>query len=175
MLEKLYFSKLYLQMETRAALVQKSRRIDFAAYAVSAILASLLYVVWVSVSIAFDKAGTDHPSFLFGFGFAFIFLIVAGFGLALLLMVVPWAIVVWARLKARWDGRIYYPALGALLVFTLGCTAAAISPKPLFIDDQTFLQAAVITAQRQGLCLLFSGIAFGACYWWLERRLRAVV
>jgi hypothetical protein len=162
-------------METRAALVPGSRRIDLAAYAVSALLASLLYVVWLSVSVVFDKAGSPHASFLFGLGFAFGFLFVGGFGLALLLMIVPWAIAVWVQLKTRWDGRIYYPALGALLLFSLGCTASAISPKPLFVEDQTFLQAAMITAQRQGLCLVFSGIAFGACYWWLERRLRAVV
>jgi Catalase len=75
--------------------------------------------------------------------------------------------------KTQWDGRIYFPAVGGLLVFTLGCAAASISPKPLFIEDQTFLEGAVITAQRQGPCLLISGIAFGACYWWLERRIRA--
>jgi hypothetical protein len=172
--EKLYFSKLYLQMENRAGLVRNLHQIDLAGYAVSAILASLIYVVWLSVSIAFGEAGTTHPGLLFGFRFAFVFLFVGGFGLALLLMLVPWAIVVWAHFKTRWDGRIYYPGVGALLLFTLGCTTAAISPKPLFIEDQTFLEAAVITAQRQGLCLLFSGIAFGACYWWLERRIRAV-
>jgi len=162
-------------METRATVVRNSHRINFVAYALSALLASLIYVVWVSVSIAFDKAGTTHPGFLFGLGFAFVFLFVGGFGLALLLMIVPWAIVVWAHLKTRWDGRIYYPALAALLLFTLGCTAAAISPKPIIVEDQTFLEAAMITAQREGLCLLFSGIAFGACYWWLQRRIRAVV
>ena len=162
-------------METRAGLVRNSHRIDLAAYAVSALLASLIYVVWLSVSIAFGESGTTHPSVRFGFGFAFVFLFVGGFGLALLLMVVPWAIVVLAQLKTRWDGRIYYPGVGALLLFTLGCTAAAISPKPFWIADQTFLEAAVIAAQREGLCLLFCGFALGACYSWLERRIRAVV
>jgi len=162
-------------MENRDGLVRNLHRIDLVRYAVSAILASLIYVVWLSVAIAFGEAGTTHPGLLFGFGFAFVFLFVGGFGLALLLMIVPWAIVVWVHLKTRWDGRIYYPGVGALLLFTLGCTTAAISPKPLWIEDQTFLEAAVIAAQRQGLCLLFSGIAFGACYWWLERRIRAVL
>jgi hypothetical protein len=32
--------------------------------------------------------------------------------------------------KTQWDGRIYFPAVGGLLVFTLGCAAASISPKP---------------------------------------------
>jgi len=173
--EQLYFSKLYPQMENSSGLVRNLHQIDLVGYAVSAVLASLIYVVWLSVSIAFGEAGTTHPGLLFGFEFAFVFLFVGGFGLALLLMIVPWAIIVWARLKTRWDGRIYYPGVGALLLFTLGCITAAISPKPLWIENQTFLEAAAITAQRQGLCLLFSGIAFGACYWWLERRIRAVL
>lgn len=162
-------------MENSSGLVRNLHQIDLVGYAVSAVLASLIYVVWLSVSIAFGEAGTTHPGLLFGFEFAFVFLFVGGFGLALLLMIVPWAIIVWARLKTRWDGRIYYPGVGALLLFTLGCITAAISPKPLWIENQTFLEAAAITAQRQGLCLLFSGIAFGACYWWLERRIRAVL
>lgn len=144
-------------------------------YAVSAILASLIYVVWLTVSITFGGGETTHSGLLFGLGFASVFLFVGGFALALLLMIVPWAIAVWAQLKTRWDGRIYFTGVGALLVFTLGCTSAAISPKPLWIDDQTFLEGAVIAAQRQGLCLLFSGFAFGACYWWLERQIRAIL
>jgi len=170
-----YFSKLYLQMENRAGLVRNLHLFDVAGYALSAILASLIYVVWLSVSIAFGGVGTTRPGLLFGFGFAFVFWFVGGFSLALLLMIVPWAIVVLAHLKTRWDGRIYFPGVAAVLLFSLGCTTAAISPKPFWIEDQTFLEAAVIAAQRQGLCLLFSGLAFGACYWWLERRIRAVL
>jgi hypothetical protein len=139
-------------------------------YAASAMLASLIYVVWLTLSAKFGGVGTARPSLLFGFGFALVFLFIGGFALALLLMIVPWAIAVWARLKTRWDNPIYFPVLGALLVFTLGCTTASILPKPLWIEDQTFLEGAVIAAQRQGVCLLLSGIAFGACYWWLERR-----
>jgi hypothetical protein len=161
-------------MENRAWLVRNLRSFDPAGYAVSAILASLIYVGWLTVSIGFGGTGTTHPGLRFGFGFAFVFLFVGGFALALLLMIVPWAIVVWVHLQTRWDGRIYFPAVGALLLFTLGCTTAAISPKPFWID-QTFLEAAEITAQRQGLCLLFSGIAFGACYWWVKQRIRAAV
>ena len=162
-------------METKLGLVRNLLQIDLAGYALSALFASLLYVVWLTVSIVFGEAGSTHPGLRFAFGFAFVFLFVGGFGLALLLMIVPWAIVVWARLKTRWDVLIYYPAVAALLLFTLGCTAAAISPKPFFIENQTFLEAAVITAQREGFCLLFSGIAFGACYGWFERRTRAVL
>jgi len=155
-------------------MVSYLRHFDFARrvtrYAASAILASLIYVLWITVSATFSGVGAARPGLLFGFGFALVFLFVGGFALALLLMIVPWAIAVWAHLKTRWDGRLYFPGVGALLVFTLGCTTASIMPKPFWIDDQTFLEGAVIAAQREGICLLLSGIAFGACYWWLERR-----
>jgi hypothetical protein len=68
---------------------------------------------------------------------------------------------------------ILFPGVGALLVFTLGCTAASLSPKPLWIEDQTFREGAVIAAERQGLCLLVCGIVFGGCYTWLDRQMRA--
>src|ERR1700683_1942201 len=151
-------------------MVSDLRHFDFApritGYAASAILASLIYVVWIAVSAAFSRVGAARPGLLFGL----VLLFVGGFALALLLMIVPWAIAVWVRLKTRWDGRLYFPGVGALLVFTLVCTIASIMPKPFWIDDQTFLEGAVIAAQREGICLLLSGIAFGACYRWLERR-----
>jgi hypothetical protein len=172
--EKLYFSKLYLQMENVARMVGNLWRNDLArrvtGYAASVSLASLIYVAWLTISATFSGVGTTRPGLIFGFGFALVFLFVGGFALALLLMIVPWAIAVWAHLKTRWDGRIYFPGVGALLVFTLGCATASIMPKPFWVEGQTFLEGAVIAAQRQGICLLLSGIAFGACYWWFERR-----
>jgi hypothetical protein len=161
-------------METRAASIRNLLPINLAGYALSVLVAALLYVVWLSLSIVIGEAATTHPSLRFALGFAFGFLLVGGFGLALLLMIVPWTIVVRARLKTRWDVRIVYPAVGALLLFTLACVTAAISPKPFFVPDQTFFEAAMITARREGLCLLFSGIAFGSCYAWFERRNRTV-
>jgi len=156
-------------------MVSNLRHFDLArrvtGYAVSAILASLIYVVWLTVSTTFGGVGTTRPGLIFGFGFGLVFLFVGGFALALVLMIVPWAIAVWAHLKTRWDGRIYFPGVGALLVFTLGCTTASILPKPFWIEDQTFLEGAMIAAERQGVCMLLSGIAFGACYWWLERHI----
>jgi hypothetical protein len=157
-------------------MVSDTRRFDLARrsaeYAASAILASLIYLIWTAVWIGFGPG--PRVGLTFGFGFAFVFWLINGFALALLLMIVPWAIVVLAHRKTRWDGRIYFPVVGALLLFSLGCATAAISPKPFWIEDQTFLEAAVITAQRQGLCLLVCGIAFGACYWWLDRRANGV-
>ena len=162
-------------MENGAGMISNLRHFDLArrvaGYAVSAMLASLIYVVWLTVSITFGGVGITHPGLIFGFEFALVFLFVGGFALELLLMIVPWAIAVWTHLMTRWDGRIYFPGVGALLVFTLGCTTASLLPKPFWIEDQTFLEGAVIAAERQGVCLLLSGIAFGACYWWLERRI----
>jgi hypothetical protein len=162
-------------MDNRAGIVSDTRRFGLArraaGYAASAIAASLIYIVWTAVWTAFGGA-EPRVGLTFGFGFAFAFWLINGFALALLLMILPWAIAVWAHLDTRWDGRLYFPAVGAALVFILGCAASSISPKPLWIEDQTFLEGAVITAQRQGLCLVVSGIAFGACYWWLDRRNR---
>jgi hypothetical protein len=142
-----------------------------AGYAVSAILASLVYVVWLMVSITFGEG--NHPSLIFGLGFASFFLFADGFALALLLMIVPWAVAVWVQFKTRLDSRIYFPTVGASLLFAFGCTTASISPKPLWMENQTFLEGAVIAAERQGIGLLLSGIAFGACYCWLERKIQA--
>jgi hypothetical protein len=142
-------------------------------YSVSAIIASLIYVIWITVSTAIGGLGTTHSDLPFELGVAFFFLFAGGFALTLLLMIVPWAIAVWAHSKMRWDGRLYFPGVGAQFVFTLGCTAASLSPKPLWIEDQTFLEGAVIAAERQGLCLLVCGIVFGGCYTWLDRQMRA--
>lgn len=82
-----------------------------AGYAVSAILASLIYVVWLTVSITGDGVGT-HPGLIFGFGFGLVFLFVGGFALALLLMIVPWAIAVWAHFKTRWTAYLFSRSWG---------------------------------------------------------------
>jgi hypothetical protein len=166
-------------MENRSGMAGNTRQFDLArraaAYAASALLASLVYVVWLVVSIKFGSGESTHSGLLFGFGFAFIFWLTGGFALALVLMILPWAAAVWAQLKTRWDGRFYFPLVGALLVFTLGCAAGSIMPKPFFVDQQTFLEGAAITAQREGLCMVVCGIAFGTCYWWLDRRNRATL
>jgi hypothetical protein len=60
------------------------------------------------------------------------------------------------------------PVVGAPLLFVIGCAAASISPKPLWIEDQTFLEGALIAVVRQGLS--FSGVVFGASYWFLSER-----
>jgi tetrahydromethanopterin S-methyltransferase subunit F len=146
-----------------------SRR--FAGFAVSAILASLLYVIWVAISAAWD-GGTTHRGLIFGLRFALFFMFAGGFALAWILMIVLWAMAVWLQLKTRWDARIYFPAVGALLVLVLGSAASSIAPTPAWMQNQTFLQGAAIAAERQGLCLLASGLVFGACYRGFEQHIQ---
>jgi hypothetical protein len=81
-------------MENRAGMVSNIRRFDLgrrlAAYAASTVLASLIYVSWLTVSTAFFWSGrTTHHDWIFGFGFAVVFWLTGGFALALLLMIVP--------------------------------------------------------------------------------------
>lgn len=164
-------------MQSRTGEVSTLRHLDLATFVagwvVSAIVASVTYVVWSAVSLTFVGLGTTHVDLMFGLGLAIFFLFAGGFAVALILMIIPWAIAVWAHFKTRWDDRIYFPGVGALLVFVLGCASASISPKPLFIEDQTSPEGALIAAQRQGLCFLICGIVFGACYCGMERRTRA--
>jgi hypothetical protein len=140
-----------------------------ARYAISAMFASAIYIVWLTVSITIGGWGTDRPNVLFEIASAAFFWFAGGFALALVLTIVPWSIAVWAHSKTQWNGRIYFPGVGAFLVFTLGCMTSSVSWKPLWIEDQTFLEGVLITAQRQGVCLIFCGITFGACYCWLKR------
>ena len=139
------------------------------AYSVSGMFASLIYVIWLTVSLRF-WSGQPHASLIFALGFSLFFWLAGGFALTLLLMIVPWIIAVWAYRKLRWASPLYFSGIGAVIVFTLGCATASIAPKPLFIEDQTFLEGALIAAERQGVCLLFAGVALGTCYWWFGER-----
>jgi hypothetical protein len=118
------------------------------------------------------RSGPDAAQLGFGFrlSFAAFFWLTEGFALTLFLMIAPWSLAVSAYGKFRRFGRFYFPAVGALIVFTLGCATASISWKPLFVEDQTFLEGAVMAAQRQGLGFILAGIAFGASYWLFGER-----
>ncbi len=161
-------------MDNAAAVVQKPRGMDLsrrsANFIASALLASLVYIAWTAAWVSFDATPTSRPGMGGALAFSVIFWLTSGFGLAMLLMIVPWAVAVWVQRKMGWNGRIYFPAAGAVLVFVLGCVATSLSPKLLIVEDQTFMQGALVTAQRQGLCLAVCGIVFGVCYWWLDRR-----
>lgn len=128
-----------------------------------------MYVGWL---VAFLMPDRNAAQVGFGFRllFASFFWLTGGFALTLFLMMAPWSLAVSAYSKFRRFGRFYFPAVGALFVFTFGCATASISWKPLFIEDQTFLEGAVIAAQRQGLGFILAGIAFGASYWLFGER-----
>ena len=81
----------------------------------------------------------------------------------LLLMIVPWTLAVSTYRKMHWSGRIYFPAVGAFLMFVLGCAVASVAPKPLFIEDQTFWEGVLTAAERQGLAFIVTGLAFWGC------------
>jgi hypothetical protein len=160
-------------MDKTTSSVPRPRGLDLAwrvpEFIASAVIAGAVYVVWTASVLFLGVEHRTFPDFLTTLALALFFSITSGFALAMLLMIVPWAIAVWGQLKTGWNGRIYFPVVGAALVFLLGCIATSISPVLLFVPDQTFLEGALLTAQRQGLCLVVSGIAFGACHWRLER------
>ena len=138
-------------------------------YTSGAILASLIYVKWVMVSAPHEPSD-PHGNLVFLITFSFFFWLVDGFALTLILMIIPWIIVVWAYRRLQWSGSIYFPIAGSLLLFVIACAATSIAPKPLWMDDQTFLHGALIATQRQGICFLASGLLFGASYWLLGER-----
>ena len=139
-------------------------------YAVGVTAASLVYVGWfVFVT---DRIEPESPEFGLGFRllFGLFFWVAGGFGPMLLVLIIPWALAVSAYRKFRRHGQFYFPGVGAFVLFILGCAGASLSPKPLFIEDQTFLQGAAIAAERQGIGFLLAGLAFGVSYWWFGER-----
>ncbi len=130
--------------------------------------ASLVFAVCLFV-IALNPhgSGLDSVSSLF---FAFWFWLTGGFILALLLLIIPWSLSVLIYRKFRWSGRIFFPVIGALLLFLLGSATSPFGWSPLFVGDQTYLQSALIAAQRQGIAFLLSGLTFGIVYWFFGER-----
>jgi hypothetical protein len=119
-----------------------------------------------------DKIGPEAPQTGLGFRLllGWFFWVAGGFAPTLLVMIVPWILAVSAYRKLRWFGQLYFPGVGAFVLFVLGCTSASLAPKPLFIEDQTFLEGAAIAAERQGIAFLLAGLAFGVCYWFFGER-----
>jgi hypothetical protein len=141
----------------------------FVGYLASVTSASLFYVVWFVVQ---NWSPAGHVTVLFSIGFAFFFWLVGGMGAALVLMALPWYLaLVWQKRLQRFD-LMYFPLIGAGTTMVLGCCTSSLSPKPLFIEDQTFVEGFTIAFQRQGICLLFTGFVFGLTFWLVSERLR---
>jgi hypothetical protein len=135
-----------------------------------ATVASFVYVVWDALVFLRSGSQTPHLGLGFRIEFATFFWMAGGFAPMLLVMIVPWILAVAVCRKLRWSGQLYFPAVGAFVVFVLGCTSASLAPKLLIVEDQTFLQGAAIAAERQGITFLLAGLAFGACYWFFGER-----
>ena len=59
---------------------------------------------------------------------------------------------------------------GATLMILVGCMASSLSPKPLFMEDQTFFEGVIIALERQGLCLAVAGAVLGLGYWFFAEK-----
>ncbi|MGO8815271.1 MAG: hypothetical protein ACLQVG_11520 [Terriglobia bacterium] len=136
-------------------------------YVLSAVLASLFYIIWFLIFLALQPGQT---SLGFDLGFACMFTIIGGFGPALAVMSLPWIVAVGEYRKLRRGGQVYFAAIGAFLTFVISCATASLSPKPFFIEDQTFFEGVKIAAERQGICSILAGTIFGLSYWFLSER-----
>jgi len=137
-------------------------------YFVGALAASLIYIGWLLIGMT--RLHGAAAEFGFNLGFSLLLWMTDGFGLTLVFVAVPWILAVWVCRILRWPGGVYFPLVGAISIFVIGCIMASVSPKPLWIEDQTFLQGAAIAAARQGLSFLVSGFVFGFAYWLISER-----
>ncbi len=143
-------------------------------YLLSATVATAFYIIWVCADIAYAAAPGQTTSLQFRLGLAVFFSIFGGFVPALGLMIAPWLLVVRGYRWVQLPGWIYFSAVGAVSTVVVGCVTSSLAPKPLFIEDQTFLEGAIIAAERQGVCMLLAGLLFGLTYWILSERRRTI-
>jgi hypothetical protein len=112
----------------------------------------------------------DTTSLQFTFGFAVFLCVFGGFIPAIGLMIAPWLLAVLLYRRVSVPGWIYYSAIGAISTALIGCATSSLAPKPLFIEDQTFVEGVIIAAERQGVCMLLAGLLFGISFWFLSGR-----
>jgi hypothetical protein len=141
-------------------------------YLASVVSASLFYVAWFVIEINRKPVPEGRVGVRFELGFAIFFLIFSGMGAAFVLMVPPWYATVRLYDRLKRFGPTYFSLIGAVATLAIGCATASLSPKPLFIEDQTFLQGFMIAIERQGFCLLLTGAVFGLTFWLISERLR---
>jgi hypothetical protein len=141
-------------------------------YACSAINACAFYVVCLFASATLDQASGPTANLAYSLGFAVFFCVFGGFLLATGLMIAPWILAVYAYRCLRTPAWLYYPVIGGMSTALIGCATSSLAPKPLFVDDQTFLEGAVIALERQGVYMLLAGLLFGLTYWFLSERRR---
>jgi hypothetical protein len=142
----------------------KTAAMRIAAYALCSIVGSVFYIGWIVV-----EAG-GPGSFQTRLMAALILYVFGGFAAALVLMTLPWAGVVWMYRRAQPNGAPLFALSGSLLMVLVGCVASSVSPKPLFVENQSFWQGVLITLERQGACLALTGMIIGFGYWFLVER-----
>ena len=140
--------------------------IRVAGYALSALLACIFYVCWIATETSFSSPGSVRDQ-LFA---ALFFCVIGGFSAALLVMSALWIVVIWALRRIRRSTGAYFAGAGAILMVLVGCMASSLSPKLLFVEDQTFFEGVFIALERQGLCLALSGALLGLGYWFFAEK-----
>jgi hypothetical protein len=138
-------------------------------YLASFVSASLMYLVWF---VLWNKAADSHVSIRFRIGIAVFFWLFGGTAVALVVIAGPWYLAVILHDRLRRFGLMYFCLVGAVFTLAIGCATSSLSPKPLFIEDQTFLEGCVIAVQRQGAGLVLTGLVFGLTFWLVSERQR---
>jgi len=124
-------------------------------------------VGWFTIQ---NRTSGSDVTVLFQITVAIFFWLFGGVAAALVLLALPWYLaVVWHK-RLKHTGLAYFSILGAAVTTIIGCATSTLAPKPLFIEDQTFLQGFIIALQRQGVCLLLTGLLFGVTFWYVSER-----
>ncbi len=95
-----------------------------------------------------------------------------GMAAALVLIAGPWCLAVILFDRLQRFGLLYFCLIGAVFTLAMGSATSSLSPKPLFIEDQTFLEGCMIAVQRQGAGLVLTGLVFGLTFWLVSERQR---
>lgn len=135
-----------------------------AGYAISMAVAWLVYIGGIAAEI--PGPGSVAQRLLA----ASIFSLIGGFAAALALMAPSWILSMWIYLRFRLSGPVFFIVTATILMVILGCISSSLSWKPLFIEDQTFLEGFVIALKRQGMILAAAGAAAGLGYWHLAEK-----
>jgi hypothetical protein len=119
-----------------------------------------------------NRAADSYVGIRFRIGIAIFFWLFGGMAAALVLITVPWYLAVIWRDRVKRFGLVYYCLIGAVFTLAIGSATASLSPKPLFVEDQTFFEGCMIAVQRQGIGLLLTGLVFGLTFWLVSERER---
>jgi hypothetical protein len=142
----------------------KANVIRVTGFALSSAIGWVFYLSWIAAEVGPGSLPNRLTA-------ALILSVFGGFSAALVLMILPWPLVVWIYSNVQRFGAIYFGCAGALLMICLGCAASSVSPKPLFIEDQTFIEGVLIAFERQGLCLALAGSIIGFGYWFFAENI----